>query len=264
MGKISFQRSTTKRIQQVAPKLRFVAFYHAQEGRLNACMRDYADRSFVYILSSIYAEEEYFLYAGKSKAQYARCLAHSKNYAYDHIYLFECEPEFLAECEAAVIAELCPLFNRAHNPAADRLSKILKIDYKSKQNEEMIRHYLEQYAMYKRKGMFGFALPTAVFSALEKRAKDNHCTCSEMLQCILEDVLGDDIVSALEETEAVPEETNLVTTKVYAKQNKRSAEQIKQYLHQRNRLPGAAKIGRDWVLPQDAPLPQDLRGNIKK
>lgn len=264
MGKISFQRSTTKRIQLVAPKLRFVAFYHAQEGRLNACMRDYADRSFVYILSSMYAGEEYFLYAGKSKAQYARCLIHSKNYAYDHIYLFECEPEFLAESEAAVIMELCPLFNRAHNPMAERLNQILQIDYESKQNEEMISHYLERYAKYKRMGLFGFALPTAVFSALAKQAEDQSCTCSEMLQHILEDTLGDNIVSELEDAEAVPVETNLITTKAYAKQNSKSTEQIKQYLHQGNRLPGAAKIGRDWVLPQDTHFPQDLRENGKR
>lgn len=245
MCKITFQRSTTKRIQLVAPNLRFVAFYHAKEKRLNACMRDYADRSFVYILSSIYAEEEYFLYVGKSKAQYARCLTHPKNYAYDHIYLFECDPEFLSESETAVIAELCPLFNRAHNPMADRLNKILKINYESKQNEETIRHYLKQYATYKRIGLFGFALPAAIFSALAKRAEDNNCTCSAMLQRILEETLGDNIVSALEDTESTPQKTNLVTTKVYAKQNRKSTEQIKQYLHQMNRLPGAAKIGRD-------------------
>ena len=264
MGKITFQRSTTKRIQLVAPKLRFVAFYHAQEGRLNACMRDYADRSFVYILSSMYAGEEYFLYAGKSKAQYARHLTHSKNYAYDHIYLFECEPEYLTESEAAVIAELCPLFNRDHNPMAVRLNRILKINYESKQNKEMIRHYLEQYAKYKRMGLFGFALPSAVFSALAKKAKNNDCTCSEMLQRILENALGDGIVNTLEDTETVPEETNLVTTKVYAKQNRKSTEQIKQYLHQMNLLPGAAKIGRDWVIPQDTRFPKDFRGNWNK
>ena len=74
MGKITFQRLTTKRIQRVAPHLKFVAFYHAQEDRLNACMRDYANRSFVYILSSMYKGEEYFLYAGKTKAQYRSIL----------------------------------------------------------------------------------------------------------------------------------------------------------------------------------------------
>ena len=218
----------------------------------------------MYILSSMYAGEEYFLYSGKSKAQYARQLTHSKNYAYDHIYLFECEPEYLTESEAAVIAELCPLFNRDHNPMAVWLNQILQIDYESKQNEKMIHHYLERYAKYKRMGLFGFALPGAVFSALAKQAEDKNCTCSEILQRILEDALGDNIINALEDTETVPVETNLVTTKVYAKQNSKSTEQIKQYLHQMNRLPGAAKIGRDWVLPQDTRFPKDLRGSGKK
>ena len=108
MAKLTFQRKTTKRILAVAPKLKFVAFYHRSEDRLNACMRDYGDRSFVYIFSSCYMDQEYFLYVGKSKAQYSRCLTHSKKYEYDHIYLFECDQEWLSESEKAVIKELTP------------------------------------------------------------------------------------------------------------------------------------------------------------
>ena len=264
MGKITFQRLTTKRIQRVAPHLKFVAFYHAQEDRLNACMRDYANRSFVYILSSMYKGEEYFLYAGKTKAQYARCLTHSKNYAYDHIYLFECEEVFLQESEAAVIAELCPLFNKQYNPMAGRMKCILQIDYASKQDEKKIRHYLERYARYKETGLFGFALPVAVFSALEKTAEEENCTCSEMLQVILEECLKDRFVANLEDRAVAAGETNLITTKVYGKQNGKSPEQIKQYLHQKNRLPGAVKVGRDWVIPRDTRFPEDLRGNVKE
>ncbi len=260
MGKITFQRLTTKRVQRVAPNLKYVAFYHAQEDRLNACMRDYANRSFVYILSSMYEGEEYFLYAGKSKAQYARCLTHSKNYAYDHIYLFECEEMFLHESEVAVIAELCPLFNKQHNPMAGRFERILQIDYRSRQDEKKIRRYLARYARYKEIGLFGFALPVEIFSALEKRAGEENCTCSEWLQGVLEALLKDRVVSALDDTEAAVSETNLITTKVYGKQNGKSTEQIKQYLHQKNRLPGAVKVGRDWVIPQDTRFPEDLRG----
>lgn len=264
MSKISFQRLTTKRIQKAAPRLKFVAFYHAKEDRLNACMRDYADRSFVYILSSVFEGEEYFLYVGKSKAQYARCLTHSKNYDYDHIYLFECEPEFLAESEAAVIAELCPLFNRKHNPMAERLNRILNIDYASKQDGEMIHHWLERYGRYKNTGLFGFALPVVIFSALEKKAEKENRTCSEIIQAALEGLLGDEIVEELEDTESLPAKTNLITTRVYADRNRRSPEQVKQYLHQKNRIPGSAKVGRDWVIPQDTRFPEDLRGNGKK
>ena len=264
MGKIAFQRLTTKRIQRVAPKLKYVAFYHACEDRLNACMRDYADRSFVYILSSMYEGEEFFLYAGKSKAQYARCLNHSKNYAYDHIYLFECEEEFLKDSEVAVIAELCPLFNKQHNPMAGQLNRILQINYAAKQDRKRIRHYLKRYAKYKRMGLYGFALPVAVFSALEEKAVEENRTCSEMIQVILEERLEVGIAAKLEGAESVTDETNLITTKVYGKQNGKSPEQIKQYLHQKNRLPGAVKVGRDWVIPQDTRFPEDLRGNVKE
>lgn len=264
MGKITFQRLTTKRIQAVAPNLKYVAFYHAQEDRLNACMRDYANRSFVYILSSVYEGEEYFLYAGKSKAQYARHLIHSKNYAYDHIYLFECEEAFLNESEAAVIADLCPLFNKQHNPMAEHLNRILQIDYASRKDEKQIRNYLERYARYKRIGLFGFTLPVAIYSALENRAEEENCTCSELVQVILEELLRDRIVANLKDTAFVGDETNLITTKVYGKRNGKSPEQIKQYLHQKNRLPGIVKIGRDWVIPQDTRFPEDLRGNGKK
>lgn len=260
MGKITFQSLTTNRITKVAPNLKYVAFYHAREDRLNACMRGYANRSFVYILSSVYEGEEYFLYAGKSRAQYARCLTHSKNYAYDYIYLFECEEKFLTESEAAVIAELCPLFNKQHNPMAERLNRILQIDYTLRQDEKKIHHYLEQYAKYKRIGLFGFALPVAIFSALEKKAEEENCTCSEMMQIILEELLQDRIAEKLESADLAGE-TNLITTNAYGKRNRKSPEQIKQYLHQKNRLPGAAKIGRDWVIPQDIRFPEDLRGN---
>ena len=58
--------------------------------------------------------------------------------------------------------------------------------------------------------------------------------------------------------------TNLVTTKSYGVSHARSREQVKQYLHQHERMPGAAKIGRDWIIPYDTKFPQDLRGMRKK
>lgn len=38
MRKTTFQRVITNRIQEAAPKLKYVAFYHREEERLNACM----------------------------------------------------------------------------------------------------------------------------------------------------------------------------------------------------------------------------------
>ena len=261
MAKITFQRLTTKRVLTAAPNLRFIAFYHRDEERLNACMQDYADRSFVYVLSALHEGKECFLYAGKSKAQYARCLIHSKQIAYDHIYLFECEPEHLVDCEKAIIRELTPLFNRMHNPKADRIKLVLNMDYDTIQDEEKVHQYLDRYLQYEEKGLFGFALPGAVYLALEKEAASNGCTCSELVQRIMEKELGSKIAVALESGEHV--ETNLDRTKDYANRHERSAEQIKQYMHQKGRVSGAFRIGRDWVIPRDSEFPEDLRGKPK-
>ena len=54
MTRQTFQRRTMARIMEAAPKLKFVAFYHKSEDRLNACMRAYGGRSFIYIFSIIY------------------------------------------------------------------------------------------------------------------------------------------------------------------------------------------------------------------
>lgn len=258
MAKQSFQRRTTKRILEAAPKLKFIAFYHKAEDRLNACMRDYGDRSFVYIFSSDYMGKEYFLYVGKSKAQYSRCLMHSKKYAYDHIYLFECDPEWLTESERAVIKELAPIFNRYSNPQAKRIGQLLGIDYNAIQNEEAIERYLQRYSNYKKTGLFGFALPIALYTALEKEAARAGCTCGELVFGLLEQNVMKNGVIDLDNISDV--KTNLVTTKSYGNSHACSQEQIKQYLRQQERMPGTAKVGKAWIIPYDVPFPEDLRG----
>lgn len=94
MGKPNFQRTTIARINAAAPQLKFVAFYHADEDRIKACMNGYKHRSFVYILSVDHEDSEVYLYAGKSKSQYSRFISHLAKFAFDHIYLFECLPGF--------------------------------------------------------------------------------------------------------------------------------------------------------------------------
>ena len=42
----------------------------------------------------------------------------------------------------------------------------------------------------------------------------------------------------------------------------RSREQIKQYLNQGNRVLGTAKVGRDWVLLNNAKFPIDMRRKL--
>lgn len=262
MRKTTFQRVTTNRILEAAPDLKYVAFYRREEDRLNACMRNYADRSFVYVMTAMHEGKEYYLYAGKSKAQYARHLMHSKKLAYDHIYLFESEPEHLAENETAVIRELAPLFNRKSNPRAEQYKRLFAIDYDSEMDRNMISHYLEKYSRYEKKGLFGFAFPVPFFTALEKMAAAENCNCSEWLQRMLEKELGQRIEEEL--SFASDLKTNLTTTKEFGKQHQRSQEQAKQYFHQKNRVPGAVKVGRDWVLPRDTRFPVDLRGKRKK
>lgn len=259
MGTPTFQRRTTTRVKGVAPDLRFVAFYHREEDRLNACMHDYEDRSFIYILTATYMDQEYFLYVGKTKAQYSRCLMHSKRFAYDYVYLFECEPKHLTSSEAAVITELCPIYNRMKNPQAEKYCLLLNIDYNAAQDTDTINQHLKLYAEYEKKGLFGFSLSTQVYSALEEEALKHGRTCSELLQEILEKELGAKISEKLHCNDSPLLETNLLTTKQYAQKHGRSREQVKAYLLQQNRIHGTARIGRDWVIPTDARFPQDMR-----
>lgn len=258
MAKLTFQRRTTKRVLEIAPKLKFVAFYHRSEDRLNACMHDYGDRSFVYIFSSCYMDQEYFLYVGKSKAQYSRCLSHSKKYAYDHIYLFECDPEWLAESEKAVIRELTPIFNRNDNPDATRIRQLLGINYDMVQSTETIAHYLRRYSNYKRTGLFGFALPIVLYTALEEKAAQIGCSCGDLVYGILEQTMLKQGKMDLDNVRDI--KTNLVTTKSYGNSHAVSQEQVKQYLRQQERIPGTVKVGGTWIIPHDLPFPEDLRG----
>ena len=205
----------------------------------------------------MYAGEEYFLYVGKSRAQYARCSTHSKKYAFDYIYLFECASEHLQESEAAVISELKPLFNRSNNPDAKRIKRLLKVDYEANQSADAIRAYLERYTHYNNKGLFGFVLSRTVFAALEYASALKNCDCSALLQQILEKEFEEIIPTELDK--CVTTETNLLSTQQYAALHKRSPEQVKQYLHQNNRIPGAIRIGRDWVISKDARFPENKR-----
>ena len=110
-------------------------------------------------------------------------------------------------------------------------------------------------------GLFGFALPAAVFLALEKEAAQHGSNCSEWLLRILEKELGKKITVELDRGETL--ETNLVSAKSFANRHERSVEQAKQYLRKKGRVEGGIKLGRDWLMPRDARLPEDLRGKRK-
>ena len=158
-----------------------------------------------------------------------------------------------------MIAELCPLYNRSLNPRADQYRQLLGIDYEAVLDADTIRKHLALLTEYEKKGLFGFSLSAQVFSALEEEAAEQGANCSEFLQGILERKLGERVAEKLRDESAVLEETNLITAKEYGKQYKKSREQIKAYLLQHGRIPGTAKIGRDWVIPRDAKFPQDMR-----
>ena len=256
MPKPTFQRSTTSRVLSAAPDLRFVAFYHSNEERLKACMNDYAHRAFVYVLTKEYKDAEHYIYVGKSKTQYTRMLGHLRTYAFDHLYLFECEPDQLTKCEAAVIHALTPLYNLNHNPLADRNRQFLGIDYDSPKDSETIHQHLEQKLKYEATCLYGFALPGAVFSVLEQQAEQQQCTCSELLQRILENTYPQEIARKIPVEDQL--ETNLISSQAYGLLSGKSQEQIKVYCRN-NRLSGAIRIGRDWILPKDTRFPEDHR-----
>lgn len=108
MGTPTYPRRTIARVKKAVRDLHFVAYYQCSEEWVNDCMHDYADRAIVYILASKHEGQEYILYVGKTQAQYTRFIKHSSHYEYDTIYLFECAPELLDKCEAAVIKALWP------------------------------------------------------------------------------------------------------------------------------------------------------------
>ena len=256
MPKPTFQRSTIARVLNAAPQLKYVAVYHTDDDWLPSCIHNYQDRSFVYVLTKDHGNREYYLYAGKSKAQYARILRHMRKYAFDHAYIFECEPEYLNDSEAAAIRELAPMYNYDHNPHASRIRQILGIDSKVPKDSEAIEEDLNRKLAYDETCLYGFALPGAVYSVLEQQAKAANCTCSELLQVILERAYPREIARQIPAQGRA--ETNLISSAAYGQRHGKSQEQVKQYCHG-NRIHGAVRIGRDWVIPRDSRFPEDHR-----
>ena len=124
--------------------------------------------------------------------------------------------------------------------------------------EAVALRYLELWDDYCATGLYGFALPPAIYRLIKAEATDHKATVSEELTSILEALFAEDIPAELEERTPEEGRTNLVTTMEYAMIHGKSQEQIKQYLHQSGRLTGR-KFGRDWVIVDDEKLPQDRR-----
>lgn len=137
----------------------------------------------------------------------------------------------------------------------------MSIAYDSPKDTETIHRNLEQKLRYEATNLYGFSLPGAVFSVLEQQARQQHCTCSELLQCILENTYPEEIAQTV--PLQIPSETNLISSQAYGRINSRSQEQIKVYCRN-NRLSGAVRVGRDWLLPKDTRFPEDHRRRCAK
>lgn len=246
-----------ERIEGKIPQLSFTAYYDAEDPMLLASMRVYRDRPFIYFLSIDVDDREEIIYVGQSVNQYARMMNHLVNFAFSKVYLFACDESASNETEAKAIKFLTPLFNRLHNPKAVQFQRVLNIEYDVAHNREETVRYLRMWKDYCEVGLYGFALPPVVYGILKQDAANHKRTVSDELVDILEAVYAEELHPAVAEKRKI-RKSNLLTAENYAELHGRSVEQAKQYLHQNDRLVGR-KIGRDWVVIEDTPWPQDRR-----
>lgn len=258
MSKTKTVTKITEIVTQTAPELRFAAAYNVDDPQLAGSIKLYQDRCFVYVLTLRFKEREECVYVGETRFQYARFLQHKANIAFDRIYLYECEESVLRICEAAVIRRLTPLFNKSNNPMYFRYNRILGIDNKKMNNRSEVIHYFELWSEYCNVGLYGFALPPAIYRLLKDEASSHKVTISEELTTLLEACYTENIADELEKTTPEAGRTNLVTTIEYGEIHGKSQEQIKQYLHQEGRIAGK-KIGGSWVIIDDEKFPEDRR-----
>ena len=258
MSKNKTVSTLATRVMQVAPDLKYVATYSADHPLLKASLRLYEHRAFVYILTVQLTYREACIYVGKSRAQYDRILRHKSMYAFDKLYLFECEPSALRQSERDVIRLLVPIFNKQNNPMYGRYETVLDIDYSDLCDREKVIQYLQRWDNYCSCGVYGFALPPVIYRILKQEAQAHNCTVSEQLTEILEKRFSNDISQTRDGDFKSEEKTNLITTAEYAVRHHKSQEQIKQYLKAGDRLNGV-KLGRDWVIIGDEKLPEDRR-----
>lgn len=248
----------TEMITHVAPELRFAAAYNADDPQLAGSMKLYENRCFIYVLTIQFEGTEKCLYVGETRFQYGRFLQHKMNFSFDRIYLYECEEHALCTCETAVIRSLTPLFNKNNNPFYCRYNRVLDINNVITNNRNEVTKCLRKWADYCDAGLYGFALPPAIYRLIKASAQSHGVTVSEELTILLEACYVEDIADELNRTTLEEEKTNLVTTNEFGAKHGKSQEQIKQYLHQDGRLTGR-KFGRDWVLIDDEKLPEDRR-----
>ena len=80
-------------------------------------------------------------------------------------------------------------------------------------------------------------------------------------QLVIEDIYP--FLSVFESVKATVSIEDVLTVAEYADKYNKSVEQVKVFCRT-GRIWGAKKIGRDWVIPADAPYPSDARLSIGK
>lgn len=81
----------------------------------------------------------------------------------------------------------------------------------------------------------------------------------DSLQLVIEDITP--FVAVFEQVKATVPIEDVLTAAEYAEKHNKSVEQIKVFCRS-GRIWGATKVGRDWVIPKDAPYPTDSRMSI--
>lgn len=84
---------------------------------------------------------------------------------------------------------------------------------------------------------------------------------TDSLQLVVEDVSP--FLAVFEQVKTTVPIEDVLTAAEYAKKHNKSVEQVKVFCRN-GRIWGAKKIGRDWVIPADAPYPADTRMGIGK
>lgn len=84
---------------------------------------------------------------------------------------------------------------------------------------------------------------------------------TDSLQLVIEDISP--FVPIFESVKTTVPIESVLTASEYAEKHNKSVEQIKVFCRN-GRIWGAKKIGRDWVIPEDAPYPTDTRLSIGK
>lgn len=259
MKNIMSMKQMCKRVKELVPETRFVARYEATDKELSTILKQYRNTSFLYLLVSNWENEKCIIYVGKSINQYNRMLNHKKKYEYDEIYLFYVPMRIQSQAESRLIEELHPLYNKACNEKRKELEKIGIRQEGYKSQEKILEDIRVLVSSQKMQHMI-FYLPCKYAMALRRESEKRKETTNEILEKILDEFLPEEswreeIKMGMGQSDRIPE---LLTTKEYAKLHHKSVEQIKVHCRN-NRIAGAYKFERDWLIPCGAPYPEDAR-----